>query len=171
MARFTPSPGLDIEVARRFVTPRVQQIVRDVTVEAVRRAPAGQVWVTMRDERVRPSHVHADDQLIPANLRYEVGEPGGPVTLMRGPRDPNAPARERANCRCTSVRVPGAVGQRVRGEQTIASGTRVVGRVVCEFNRIVESHNAQAPDNSIPFMADALEAVAARYRGAGARRT
>jgi hypothetical protein len=41
--------------------------VRD---RAQRNAPDGKVWVTAHDERVRPSHVHADGQVVPDNLRY-----------------------------------------------------------------------------------------------------
>lgn len=54
------------------------------------------VWSAILDERTRPDHVAAHGQRKPLNEPYEVGG----WALMH-PLDPNGPASEVINCRCT----------------------------------------------------------------------
>lgn len=54
-------------------------------------------WNTMEDEKVRPAHVAANGQSVPAHDPYTVG--GFP---MQYPGDPTAPPHLTANCRCWS---------------------------------------------------------------------
>ena len=57
-------------------------------------------WRTMKDERVRETHVEVDDTVIPIDELFHVGE-----YLMRYPRDAShgAGVEEIAGCRCTVV--------------------------------------------------------------------
>ena len=71
-----------------------QGILLAAQMEALRRQGATQKqWITMEDERVRPTHVKCGSQ--------------GPVALdgkfsngLRFPGDPQGPASETCNCRC-----------------------------------------------------------------------
>lgn len=53
-------------------------------------------WVAASDERTRSTHALADGQLRGENEAFDVGG----VKLMR-PGDPNGPAKEVVNCRCS----------------------------------------------------------------------
>lgn len=158
MTRLTLPPGLDASLAAA-IRPGIDRLTEQVALEGARRAPDGKTWISMRDERVRHSHVNTDGQTIPANLDYEVGpDEKGRTATMPYPRYPQAPVRETAGCRCSSVPLPGDVGQHVHAQPAYVAGTRVVGRVQVEYPRIVESHDG------LPFMTDALRAVAERMR-------
>ena len=52
-------------------------------------------WNTVGDDRVRPTHVEANGQLVAMASLYRVGG-----ALLRYPGDPNGPIRETINCRC-----------------------------------------------------------------------
>lgn len=56
------------------------------------------MWVTRRDDRVRPSHSGADSQKVPLNSKFSVG--GYDLDM---PGDPGGPMHERAGCRCVVV--------------------------------------------------------------------
>lgn len=172
---------LEEMVARRMVG-LVNRLTVQVAAEAAARAPAAKVWVTVADERVRPSHRDADHQMIPGNLRFKLRKqspaaPGQRAQLMAGydlarePRDPSLPLDQRRNCRCVAITVPKAIAMKVRASPAAAAGRRVVGRVSVVFPRIVESHTGTSGDAAAPFLAQAVDAVAARVRGVGARRT
>ena len=53
-------------------------------------------WQTMKDERVRLTHVEVDDAIIPIDELFHVGD-----CYMRFPRDPMGGAEEIVNCRCS----------------------------------------------------------------------
>lgn len=55
-------------------------------------------WLTMKDERVRETHVEVDDTIIPIDTPFMVGD-----SLMMYPRDRSlgASADEIVNCRCS----------------------------------------------------------------------
>jgi hypothetical protein len=53
------------------------------------------VWVSMEDEKVRPTHKAADGQRVSLSGKFKVGE-----STMSRPGDPSAPIEEWANCRC-----------------------------------------------------------------------
>lgn len=57
-------------------------------------------WVTIHDDRVRPSHVAVDGQARPLDGTFLVGG-----HALRYPGDPLAPPEERINCRCAIVAV------------------------------------------------------------------
>lgn len=53
------------------------------------------VWVSMEDEKVRPTHAAAHGQRVALNEKFDVGE-----AKMERPGDLTAPINEWANCRC-----------------------------------------------------------------------
>lgn len=59
-------------------------------------------WVTAGDNRVRPTHVAADGQRVPADGVFHVGG-----FSARYPCDPALPASEAVNCRCRVIAVRG----------------------------------------------------------------
>jgi hypothetical protein len=164
---------LEQMMAARMV-PVADRLARQVAAEARVRAPAARIWVTVADERVRPSHRDADQQLIPANLRFklrkQVSRPGREpvlatgVDLAREPRDPALPAGQRDGCRCVAIVVPKAVALKVRSHAAVLAGRRATARVSVEFPRIVEAHTGTSGDTAAPFLRNALDAVAARLR-------
>ena len=56
------------------------------------------MWLSQRDGRVRPSHIVADGQVVDVAEPFLVGN-----ALMQHPGDPNGPASEVVNCRCTML--------------------------------------------------------------------
>jgi hypothetical protein len=59
------------------------------------------MWVTRHDERVRPTHVAADHQIVDVHSRFHVG-----ADALRYPGDPMGTPGETINCRCVQVGVP-----------------------------------------------------------------
>lgn len=59
------------------------------------------MWVTRHDDRVRPTHVVADNQIVKIGSSFEVGG-----EHLRYPGDPSGSASETINCRCVMVGVP-----------------------------------------------------------------
>ena len=70
----------------------------DVQFDKAKRLYTRKQWVTMNDEKVRPSHIAVDSQIIGINEYFKVGnaEMLYPMDMSR-----NAPPEETANCRCT----------------------------------------------------------------------
>ena len=56
---------------------------------------AGKQWIATRDSRTRPSHGHADGQIVAVNQPFLVGGAGAMY-----PGDPALPAKESIQCRC-----------------------------------------------------------------------
>lgn len=173
-------------VAARMVRSQVERIAGEVRDEAQRNAPAAKVWISARDDRVRPSHEHADGQTIPANLRFQLrrmfyvrkgrGEDGKAINfaggwyeasgfdLARWPRDPDLPRDQLIRCRCESQELPGVIARRIRAGTAVVDGPRARARVAVRFERIVESELGTSKDRGTHFMANAVDAVARRYR-------
>lgn len=173
---------LDATVAR-LARPAVNRLAAAVAREAQTRAPAVHIWLTAADDRVRPSHVDADGQTIPANLRFKLkrqvyrkgGGRGSEVSgqlvlassgfdLAREPRDEDLPPDQRVSCRCAFVTVPGMIAKQVRMSPAVMEGLRVRAQVYVRFNRIIESEHGTSKDRPARFMGSAVAAVAARLR-------
>jgi hypothetical protein len=181
--RFVAAPGLDGLVAHRHLAPEVARLLDAVQDQARRNAPDAQVWITARDERVRPVHRHTDGQTIPNNLRFILseGERGNDVDdeireagaeYARYPRDPDLSIGNRINCRCVAVDIPGLVAQSIHSDpfpQIV--GTRVRGEVWTRFHRAIDSEFGTAQDPPGRWMGSAVDAVALRSQSASARRT
>ncbi len=58
--------------------------------------PTHKQWLATMDARTRPTHRHADGQVVPIGDPFEVG-----ASSLAVPGDPAAPAAEVVNCRCT----------------------------------------------------------------------
>jgi hypothetical protein len=173
VTHFEPRPGLDEDVALRIALPTVRGVAREVASRVRSDAPDGKVWVTAHDERVRPSHVHADGQVAPDNLRYLVPKvnTGNDVNDIRAgydqakaPRDPNLPIGNRINCRCVSVPLRGIIARAVQLDDALASGAHVRARVSVRFPRVVESEHPSEPDRGGSWFRRAVEETAAGMR-------
>lgn len=170
MTHFEARPGLDEAVALRVALPAVRRVAAQVRDGAQRNAPDGAVWVTAHDERVRPSHVHADGQVIPDNLRYLIPKvnTGNDLNDIRAgydqakaPRDPNLPIGNRINCRCVSVPLRGVIARAIQLEDAHAYGTHVSARVSVRFPRVVESEHPSEPDRGGGWFLSAVRETAA----------
>jgi hypothetical protein len=175
MSRFEVAPGLGARVAATTGARYVDRLKDMLADEVRRRAPSAKVWVTARDERVRPSHVATDSQAIPSNLRYILPKAGraglaGGRDLARVPRDDALPLENRINCRCESTPVPDIIRRTISTTPTVVVGTRAEARVEVRFPRIVESEYPEDPDSGGGWMGEAVNAVAAATQ-ATARRT
>lgn len=62
--------------------------------------PLEQFWLATADDRTRPTHVAAEGTRAPIGGYFRVG-----TADLRFPGDPNGPAREVINCRCTTLLV------------------------------------------------------------------
>lgn len=56
------------------------------------------MWISAGDDRVRDSHVDLDGVIVNVDEEFKSG--------LAFPRDPNAPANETINCRCTWIMIP-----------------------------------------------------------------
>lgn len=160
-----------MRIAQRIVQPHVRRAL-DMLEDAARAgAPPTRVWVTMRDERVRKSHMDSDGQVIPGNLRFRVpkadGTPGH--DLARHPRDPNLPPANRIGCRCADPTIPHLLAESIHKTEPSIIGTRVEGSVYTRFPRAPESEFGGDGDEPAHFMTNALREVALRLRSSQAR--
>lgn len=68
-------------------------------------APPYKQWLATDDSRTRPTHRHADGQVVPRGTPFEVGD-----SQLKVPGDPAGPPAEVINCRCTWLAVDTAEG-------------------------------------------------------------
>jgi hypothetical protein len=177
-SRFVPAPDLDARVAVLIARPLVERLNEDLRDAARRRAPDVKTWMTVRDERVRRSHVRTDGQTIPVNLRFKVPKVGTGddpndirvgFDLARHPRDPALPIGNRINCRCADPVLVGVLAATIHALPAVLQGTRVVAQTETRFPRAAESENGTTEDTAAYFMRDALREVAARLNVRGHR--
>lgn len=170
MTHFVPTADLDQRVAEALLAPRIEHLGSRVEDEAKRGAPDAKTWLSARDERVRPSHVYADGQEVPDNLRYKIPKAlddnvaTNGFDLARVPRDPALPIANRVNCRCESVPIPQAVARDISRTPTAVMGTVVRTTVTCTYPRAAEAEYGTDEDTGAHFMSGALHAVATEAR-------
>lgn len=170
MATFKAKPGLDAEVAQRFAVPAVRKAQSMLHDTARVNAPPVKVWVTMRDERVRRSHVDADGQEIPENLRFRLRKAAGAgVDLARAPRDPLLPVDNRIQCRCDAPVLPQPLKDSIKADEVLIEGPRVTGKVYTDYPRAAESEYGTGDDAPAHYFTDALREVAARLQSGHSR--
>lgn len=183
---FTAVPDLNGLVAR-MIAPDVRDIARKVEFEARKLAPAMKRWVSMSDNRVRPTHVGAHGQEVPENARFEVE--GTPWDIEHGlspgidyllhPKDTSTglpiDSVQHVHCRCIVALSPAALASRIRtGPAEIYDNlVRVV--VTCTHVQVMvaEYGDTYGPGVSAPgtkFMSRAASKVAGSggYLPAGA---
>lgn len=170
-ARFEPVQGLDEIIAQRIVRPQVVRALDMLEDEAKRRAPDTRVWVTMRDERVRPTHMDADGQTIPANLRFKIGRPNmpGSYELARHPRDEVLSAGNAAKCRCDDPTIPHLLRESIHSTGVHVTGCVVHGEVETRFPRAAESEFGTSGDEAAHYFTGALREVALRLKSGHSR--
>lgn len=174
-AKFTPARGLEEQLAR-LLAPDVQRIARKVEIEAKRLAPPVKKWVTMGDNKVRPTHVEANGQEVPDNLRFkltsmewDIKHRGvGAHTYMIRPKDESSRAvANLKNCRCTVHRDPDGIAQHINTGQPVVAGKKVTVTVSVEAHLVVEAEVGTVYPGNLRsdgtfFMSRAAAVVAAR---------
>ena len=86
MAKFRPAPNLD-QNAAKAARAAVDAAADPVKRQAEANAPGVKQWVTQHDGNVRHTHVAADGQKRPENLRYDI--PSMPWDMGEGRREDN----------------------------------------------------------------------------------
>ncbi|MFF7838772.1 hypothetical protein ACFZC6_08150 [Streptomyces ossamyceticus] len=174
-AKFTPAQGLEEQLAR-LLAPAVQRIAHQVEIEAKRLAPPTKRWVTVGDNRVRPTHVEANGQEVPWNLRFkltsmqwDIEHRGvGSHTYMLKPLDESSRAvANLKNCRCTAHKDPDGIGRHINTGQPVVAGKKVTVTVSVQAPMVVEAEVGTVyPGNlradGTHFMSRAAAIVAAR---------
>jgi hypothetical protein len=94
-----PAPG-DIPVRARAIaasiaTAAVSTGLLAAALDEDNAEELGKVWLSMDDDRVRPTHKDADQQVVPLGGKFTVGG-----VEMDRPGDMSAPLEEWINCRC-----------------------------------------------------------------------
>ncbi|MFJ2745314.1 hypothetical protein ACIO3O_37285 [Streptomyces sp. NPDC087440] len=175
MAKFRPNPGLEAALAR-MIAPDIQRIAQQVEIQAKRLAPPTKRWVTMGDDRVRPTHVAAQGQIVPGNLRFAINSMDwdrhhrglGAKTYMLAPRDQSSRAvANLKNCRCTTHTDPRGISRHINTGQPVVSGKKVTVTVSVRGPMVVEAEvGTTYPGNLVApgahFMSRAAGIVAAR---------
>ena len=147
MAKFKPARGLETALAA-MLAPHVQRVARLVEVEAKRLAPPTKRWVTMADDKVRPTHVTAQGQVVPGNLRFSINSMDwdrkhrgvGPKTYMRHPGDESSRAIANIrNCRCTTYEDPHGISRHINTGEPVVTGKKVTVTVAAEGPWVVEA--------------------------------
>ncbi|WP_031102308.1 hypothetical protein [Streptomyces sp. NRRL S-146] len=175
MAKFTPNPALESLLAR-MISPHVQRIAHQVEIEAKRLAPPTKRWVTVADDEVRPTHVRAQGQVVPGNLRFTINSMDwdrkhrgvGPSTYMLRPRDGSSRAvANLKNCRCTSTIDPDGIARNISTGQPIINGKKVTVTVTARAPMVVDAEVGTVYPGGLVadgthFMSRAAAIVAAR---------
>jgi hypothetical protein len=146
-AKFTAVPGLN-EIVAQMCVPKVQEAAEEVARRARAHAPALKMWQTMEDAKVRHTHVKANKQQVPVNLRFTIKSMDwdiqhrgvGPWTYMLFPRDESSRALANLlNCRCVLRFDKDGVGKYVKTTEARAEGAKATAKVVAEGNLVVQA--------------------------------
>lgn len=174
MAKFHVAPGLEERLAV-MIAPHVEAVGRRVERQAKILAPPTKKWVTVADNDMRPTHVAANGQERPDNLRFEINSMEwdikhrgvGPLTYMKFPRDESSRAvANLKNCECRADKIPDGISRNIRTTPAVVTGSKVTVTVVAEGEWVVAAEvgtvypgNLVAP--GVFYMARAAAAVAA----------
>ncbi|MFN1193376.1 hypothetical protein ACK03K_34495 [[Kitasatospora] papulosa] len=175
MAKFVPARGLE-EALAQMVAPAVHRIARQVEIEAKRLAPPVKRWVTVGDDQVRPTHVSAQGQAVPGNLRFAINSMDwdrrhrgvGEKTYMRAPKDQSSRAIANIrNCRCTTHSDPDGIAKNINTGPPVVAGKKVTVTVSARGHLVVEAEVGTVyPGNLVAdgahFMSRGAAIVAAR---------
>jgi hypothetical protein len=175
MAKFHVEPGLEEKLAW-LIAPQVEEIAREVERQAKVFAPPTKKWITVADDKVRPTHIAAHGQEVPDNLRFKINSMQwdrehrgvGALTYMKAPRDESSRAvANLKNCRCHARSIPDGISRNIRTLPPVVSGSQVTVKVVAEGEWVVPAEiGTVCPGNleakGAYYMARAAAAVAAR---------
>ncbi len=97
-ARLRTLAGLAGDRARVVARTEVIGAANAGSIDAMRASGvvASKEWIATADDRTRPDHAEADGQVVGLDEPFTVGD-----TQMDHPGDPDAPADEVVNCRCS----------------------------------------------------------------------
>lgn len=177
MAKFHVEPGLEQKLAQ-LIAPKIHEIAREVERQAKVFAPPTKKWITVADDKVRPTHVAAHGQEVPANLRFKINSMQwdmqhrglGPITYMKEPRDSSSRAVANIkNCRCHAQSIPDGISRNIRTLPPVVAGSTVTVKVVAEGDWVVEAELGTLYPGNLEakgafYMRRAAAVVAARHR-------
>ncbi|WP_404949145.1 hypothetical protein HFP70_35775 [Streptomyces sp. ARC14] len=175
MATFHVEPNLEQKLAL-LIAPQIHEIARSVERQAKVFAPPTKKWITVADDHVRPTHVAAHGQEVPANLRFKINSMDwdrrhrgvGALTYMKAPRDESSRAvANLKNCRCQAQSIPDGISRNIHTMPPVVTGSTVTVKVVAKGEWVVPAEIGTVYPGNLEakgayFMARAAAAVAAR---------